>query len=142
MATIQYGSALPAADLVPRIPVANPSLPKPSIGHGPVSIPSALPTPVQRRDGSITKRHPGIIQSPEAGTVQLPEINGGGEGPGVDTLERRAVPICPLGTSPSGKFGECVEPSPIPIPTAPTCPFGSSIPGCVQPTGVPIVPLE
>lgn len=102
MATIQYGSALPAADLVPRIPVANPSLPKPSIGHGPVS---ALPTPVQRRDGSIAKRDPGFV--------------------------------CPGGAGGSG--GECVEPSPITIATAPPCPFGTSIPGCVLPTSVPTV---
>jgi hypothetical protein len=96
MATIQHSCALPAPDLLKRVAVANPSLPfpQPSIGHGPVSIPSTLPTPiVQPRDGTG--------QAPEAGGVQLPDDTS--QGP---SIQRRGAPICPLGTS-QGSDGTC-----------------------------------
>jgi hypothetical protein len=119
MATIQHSCALPAPDLLKRVPVANPSLPfpQPSIGHGPVSIPSTLPTPVvQPRDSTAEAR--------QAGGVQLPDSTS--QGP---AIQRRGAPICPLGTS-QGPDGTChgtTSPgTPIQRREVPICPLGTS----------------
>jgi hypothetical protein len=118
MATLEHSSALPATDLVRRVPVANPGLPTPSIGHGPVSLPSALPTPIQPRDGTL--------QLPQAGTIELPNTAGGSQGPDV---QRRGAPICPLGTS-QGPDGTChggTSPGPpIERREVPICPLGTA----------------
>jgi hypothetical protein len=108
MATIQYSCTLPAPDILKRVPVANPSLPfpQPSIGHGPVSIPSTLPTPIVRpRDSTVDD------------TSQGPAI------------QRRGAPICPLGSSqvPDGTCHGTTSPgTPIKRRGAPICPLGSS----------------
>jgi hypothetical protein len=125
MAMLEHSSALPAPDLVQRVPVANPTLPKPSIGHGPVSIPSTFPTPIRPRDGTL--------QNPHAGTVELPDTAGSSQGPEV---QRRGTPICPLvaGSSPPpGCPGGTSHPglpgSPIQLREVLICPLGTSLGG-------------
>jgi hypothetical protein len=127
MATIQYSCALPAPDLLKRVPVANPSLPfpQPSIGHGPVSIPSTLPTPiVQPRDSTAVQRRGAPICP--LGTSQGPDGTCHGTTSPGTPIQRREVPICPLGTS-QGPDGTC---------------HGTTSPGTpIQRRGVPICPL-
>jgi hypothetical protein len=137
MATLESSSALPAPGLLQRVPVANPSLPflEPSIGHGPVSIPSTLPPPVVQplpRD-STTK-------SPQARTVEIPDTASAVSPP---AFQRRGILLCPL-TNPQCNGGTSPPSHPIKRLGALICPLGTSLvsEGTCQGTSFPSQPIE
>lgn len=138
MATVEHSSTLPATDLRRRVPVANPDLPVPSIGHGPVTLPSSLPPPIQSRDGTLQSSigH-GSVPSLPAYLLQfglatvIPKILN----PRASSfLKPRVVPKCLLSNVERFPLSSCGR-------GVPGCPGGTSPSQPIRHRDVPICPL-